>query len=73
MAGPARPPVSCASARSTIPMPAPPDVHVFARSRQKWVQISEDAESYEIFYSGKDVPRIYGEEGAARWRAVMGR
>ncbi|KMS59595.1 aldehyde-activating protein [Novosphingobium barchaimii LL02] len=55
------------------PDACPPDVHVFARSRQKWVKIPEGAESYEIFYSGKDVPRIYGEEGAARWRAVMGR
>ncbi|WP_159978082.1 MULTISPECIES: GFA family protein [unclassified Novosphingobium] len=49
-----------------------PDTHVFTRSRQRWVQIPEDAESYDIFYSGKDVPRIYGKDGAARWRAVMG-
>lgn len=55
------------------PDACPPDAHVFTRSAQRWVQIPEGSESFEVFYSGKDVPRIYGEKNAARWRALMTR
>ncbi|TCM21838.1 hypothetical protein EDF56_101514 [Novosphingobium sp. PhB165] len=51
----------------------PPDVHVFTESKQPWVMLSESAERFEQFYSGKDVTRIYGENGAARWRILRGR
>ena len=48
----------------------PPDVHIFTRSKQPWVRLPDDVPAYEIFYSRDDLPRIYGEEGAARWRAL---
>ncbi|WP_095011612.1 GFA family protein [Tsuneonella mangrovi] len=48
----------------------PPDVHIFTESKQPWVVIPDGAESFPVFYSGKDVVRIYGEEGAARWRKL---
>jgi hypothetical protein len=48
----------------------PPDVHIFTDSKQPWVVLPERAEAFAIFYSGKDVARIYGEDGAARWRAL---
>jgi hypothetical protein len=52
------------------PAGCPPDVHIFTASKQPWVVIPEGAERYAVFYSGKDVPRIYGSEGAARWKAL---
>lgn len=54
------------------PSRCPPDVHIFTRSKQAWVALPAGAEAYEVFYSSKDVPRIYGPEGAARWAAVKG-
>jgi len=48
----------------------PPDVHIFTASKQPWVVLPEGSEQFEVFYSGKDVPRIYGEDGAARWKAL---
>ena len=48
----------------------PPDVHIFTASKQPWVVLPEGVKAYPIFYSGKDVVRIYGEDGAARWRAM---
>lgn len=54
------------------PDACPPDVHIFTRSKQPWVVLPEDAEAFEVFYSGEDVPRLYGAEGAARWRALRG-
>ncbi|WP_395332792.1 GFA family protein [Novosphingobium sp. BL-8H] len=55
------------------PDTCPPDVHVFTESKQPWVVLPENAEQYPIFYSGKDVVRIYGENGAARWGVLRGR
>jgi len=55
------------------PAACPPDVHIFTDSKQPWVVLPDGAESYPIFYAGKDVPRIYGEDGAARWRALKDR
>lgn len=54
------------------PTACPPDVHIYTASRQPWVMIPEGAEAFEGFYSGKDVVRIYGEEGAARWKSLRG-
>lgn len=52
------------------PDTCPPDVHIFTQSKQPWVVLPEHAEQYEVFYSGNDVVRIYGEEAAARWKAL---
>jgi hypothetical protein len=52
------------------PDACPPDVHIFTESKQPWVIIPPDAEQYPVFYSGKDIPRIYGDDGAARWKAL---
>ncbi|WP_370033162.1 GFA family protein [Qipengyuania mesophila] len=52
------------------PDSCPPDVHIFTRSKQPWVVIPEGVEAYPVFYSGEDVIRIYGEDGARRWRAL---
>ena len=54
------------------PSACPPDVHIFARSKQPWVVFPEGAEVFEVFYSGKDLVRLYGEDGAARWKALRG-
>jgi hypothetical protein len=58
----------------TLDQPAacPPDVHIFTADRQPWVVIPEQAEQYAVFYSGKDVVRIYGEAHAARWKRLKG-
>lgn len=48
----------------------PPDVHIHTDSKQPWVVLPSEAEAFGQYYRGPDVPRIYGEEGAARWRAV---
>ena len=47
-----------------------PDVHIFIRSKLPWVALPDDVPAFEVFYSGKDVPAIYGDDGAARWRAL---
>jgi hypothetical protein len=52
------------------PEACPPDVHIFTESKQPWVVVPEGAEQFAIFYSGQDVMRIYGEDGAGRWRAL---
>ena len=54
------------------PDACPPDVHIFTANKQPWVVLPDGAEAFEVFYSGKDVPRLYGEDGAARWRALRG-
>ena len=54
------------------PARCPPDVHIFTASKQPWVVLPDNAEAFAVFYSGKDVPRIYGDDGAARWRALKG-
>lgn len=54
------------------PGSCPPDVHIFTRSKQPWVILPEGAEVYEVYYSGADLRRIYGEAGSARWKALRG-
>ena len=54
------------------PAQCPPDVHIFTASKQPWVVLPAGSEQFEVFYSGKDVPRIYGDDGAGRWRALRG-
>ena len=48
----------------------PPDVHIFTRSKLPWVALPEGVPAFEIFYGRNDLPRIYGEDGAARCRAL---
>ena len=48
----------------------PPTVHIFTASKQPWVALPTDAEAFAAYYSGKDVVRLYGENNAARWRAL---
>jgi hypothetical protein len=50
----------------------PPDVHIFTTSKQPWVVLAPGAEIFAEFYSNVDLPRIYGEAGAARWRTLKG-
>lgn len=52
------------------PDACPPDVHIFTASKQPWVIVPEGGENFDVFYSGADVPRIYGEDGVARWKAL---
>lgn len=49
-----------------------PAAHIFTRSKLPWVSIPEDVPAFEAFYSGRDIPRIYGDEGAARFKALRG-
>lgn len=55
------------------PALCPPGVHIFTASKQPWVVLPPGAEAFEAFYRGADVPRVYGERGAARWAQVRGR
>lgn len=48
-----------------------PDLHIFTESKLPWVTIPEGSETFPAFYSGKDVVRVFGEENAARWKAVV--
>ena len=50
----------------------PPDVHIYTESKQGWVIIPEGSEQFAGFYPGRDIPRIYGPEGAARMKALRG-
>ncbi len=52
------------------PDACPPHVHIFARSKQPWFELPMDACAYEIFYSRDDLERLFGEDGAARWRKL---
>ena len=52
------------------PDACPPHVHIFTRSRQPWFQLPADAAAFEIFYSRDDLDRLFGTDGAARWRAL---
>jgi hypothetical protein len=52
------------------PASCPPQAHLFVRSKQPWVVLDETVPAFDAFYSGRDIPRIYGESGAARFRAL---
>lgn len=55
------------------PDACPPQVHIFVRSRQPWFDLPMDACAYEVFYSRDDLDKLFGEDGAARWRTLRGR
>ena len=48
----------------------PPQVHILIRSKQPWFALPEGAAAFEVFYSRDDLDRLFGKEGAARWRAL---
>jgi hypothetical protein len=50
-----------------------PSAHIHTAEKVPWVAIPDGAEQFEGFYGGKDIVRVFGEDGAARWRAVLGR
>ena len=50
-----------------------PDVHIFTRSKLPWVILPPEVPAFSVFYTRNDLPRIYGEDGAARWRALRER
>lgn len=52
------------------PAALPPQVHIFTRSKQPWVLLSDDAPAFETFYSRDDLDRLFGQDGAARSRAL---
>jgi hypothetical protein len=56
------------------PDACPPQVHIFARSKQPWVVLAEDgAPAFDIFYDpAEDLIALFGEDGAARWRTLRG-
>jgi hypothetical protein len=50
-----------------------PVAHIFTESKLPWVTIPEGAAQFPGFYSGRDLIPTFGEESAARWRAVLSR
>ena len=54
------------------PDACPPQVHIFTRSKQRWVVLPENAAAFEMFYSRNDLEDLFGEDGAARWRNLRG-
>lgn len=52
------------------PALCPPSVHIYTRSKAPWLALPPEAEAFEGFYGGRDIPRLYGEAGAARFRAL---
>lgn len=55
------------------PDACPPRAHIYTESKQDWVILPEGVEAFARYYRGPDVPRLYGEDGAARWREVRGK
>jgi hypothetical protein len=52
------------------PDACPPQVHIFTCSKQPWVVLPEDAAAFEVFYERDDLETLFGDDGAARWRAL---
>jgi hypothetical protein len=55
------------------PDACPPQVHIFARSKQPWFDLPMSAPAFEIFYSRDDLDTLFGEGGARRWRTLRER
>lgn len=65
----------CAFFRTGVlddPDACPPDLHIFTRSKQAWLPLPEGANVREGYYSQKDYDALFGEERAARYRAMRG-
>ena len=52
------------------PAEAPPDVHIFTRSKLPWVGLPPDAKTYEVFYG--DWAEVWPPEAMARRKAASG-
>jgi hypothetical protein len=52
------------------PALCPPTAHIFTRSKLDWVALDASIPAFEAFYSGRDIPGLLGERGAARLRAL---
>jgi len=54
----------------TLDAPAtlPPDIHIFTRSKQPWVQVPPGVPSFEIYY---DSEQLWPADALARMQAVM--
>lgn len=50
-----------------------PNVHIYTDYKLPWVQIPDDVAQFGQFYSGKEIKGAFGEDGAARFKAAMGR
>ena len=48
----------------------PPQVHIFTRSKQPWVDLSGGTPAFEAFYGRDDLDSLFGADGAERWRAL---
>lgn len=56
----------------TLDNPAlcPPTAHIWTRSKLPWVMLDPAIPAFEGFYSGRDIPALLGERGAARLRTL---
>lgn len=59
----------------TLDSPAlcPPTVHIYVRTRLPWITLPDGIPAFDGFYAGRDVPQIYGAEGAARLATLRAR
>lgn len=51
------------------PAACPPDVHIFTRSKQPWVQLPADAPTFADIYPERE--EVWSAEAMERWRAMM--
>ena len=47
------------------PEAAPPDVHIFTRSKLPWLELPQGARTFQAFY---DIPKVWPSESLERWR-----
>ena len=52
------------------PSRAPPDVHIFTRSKLPWVGLPNDVPAFDVFY---DLKTFWPPEAMARRQALLGR
>lgn len=51
------------------PAAAPPDAHIFTRSKLPWIALPANAPAYEIYY---DMKALWPPDSLARRRAILG-
>lgn len=51
------------------PAACPPDVHIFTRSKQPWVQLPADTPSFADIYPARE--KVWSAAAMERWRAMM--
>ena len=52
------------------PSLCPPSAQIWTQSKLPWVVLDPAIPAFEKFYSGRDIPALLGERGAARLRAL---